>query len=234
MRSPCCLWMFIPILFLFTVRSVSYQSEVGDYCFPELIVILFFCLLKDWRQSNYRCLLAWNVHVDRHCFRTTLFIAIGSTEDHGVSKWMVKVYRFCAPLASHSLCRWIAVPWKLLAACFTYSSVLKMEAVCSSETSVNVYHATRHHIPEDNTLCLTKFQAWHGVNMTSQRPCLWLQKHTTIMISIKWCLCLIRQICANAAVWGKRVFRISLVGRPLPFQRIPRVGVRFSVIKQRD
>jgi hypothetical protein len=32
------------------------------------------------------------------------------------------------------------------------SSTLKMEAICSSETSVATQQTTRHHIPEDNTL----------------------------------------------------------------------------------
>jgi hypothetical protein len=33
-----------------------------------------------------------------------------------------------------------------------FLSTLKMEAVCSSETSTNFYHTIRHHIPEDSTL----------------------------------------------------------------------------------
>jgi hypothetical protein len=35
------------------------------------------------------------------------------------------------------------------------SSTLKMEAICSSETSVATQQTTRCHIPEDDTLCLT-------------------------------------------------------------------------------
>jgi hypothetical protein len=34
------------------------------------------------------------------------------------------------------------------------SSTLKMEAICSSETSVATQQTTRRHIPEDNTLPL--------------------------------------------------------------------------------
>jgi hypothetical protein len=37
-------------------------------------------------------------------------------------------------------------------ACLTYSSILKMEAVHSSETSVNFYRTTRRHTPEDSTI----------------------------------------------------------------------------------
>jgi hypothetical protein len=35
-----------------------------------------------------------------------------------------------------------------------YSSALKMEAVHSSETSLNFYHTTYHYIPKGNTLLL--------------------------------------------------------------------------------
>lgn len=35
------------------------------------------------------------------------------------------------------------------AACSAYSSTIKTEAVCSSETSVNFYQTARYHIPVD-------------------------------------------------------------------------------------
>jgi hypothetical protein len=37
--------------------------------------------------------------------------------------------------------------WLLV--CLPYSSALNMDAVCSSEMSVNFYHATQHHILQD-------------------------------------------------------------------------------------
>jgi hypothetical protein len=46
--------------------------------------------------------------------------------------------------------------WKMLATCFhtgscsVYSSTLKMEAICSSETSADIQWTTRRYIPEDN------------------------------------------------------------------------------------
>jgi hypothetical protein len=43
----------------------------------------------------------------------------------------------------HLLVRWFAEP---------ISSTLKMEAICSSETSVETQRTTRRHIPEDDTL----------------------------------------------------------------------------------
>jgi hypothetical protein len=36
--------------------------------------------------------------------------------------------------------------------CMTYSSTLKMEAICSSEMSVDFQRATRRYIPEDRNL----------------------------------------------------------------------------------
>jgi hypothetical protein len=36
--------------------------------------------------------------------------------------------------------------------CMAYFSALKMEAVCSSETSVDFQWTTQHDIPEDRTL----------------------------------------------------------------------------------
>jgi hypothetical protein len=38
-----------------------------------------------------------------------------------------------------------------------YFSTLNMEAICSSETSVNFQQTTRHFIPEDNILIVMKF-----------------------------------------------------------------------------
>jgi hypothetical protein len=48
--------------------------------------------------------------------------------------------------AYHLLACWFAVP---------ISSTLKMETICSSETSVETQRTTRRHIPEDDTLHVT-------------------------------------------------------------------------------
>jgi hypothetical protein len=59
----------------------------------------------------------------------------------------------CSPLCSHLLARWFA----------GLSSTLKMEALCSSETSVATQLTTRRHIPEDDTLQeLFGFRCWHS------------------------------------------------------------------------
>jgi hypothetical protein len=39
-----------------------------------------------------------------------------------------------------------------LVSCSAYSSTLKMEAICSSETSVDIQQPTWRYIPEDSTL----------------------------------------------------------------------------------
>jgi hypothetical protein len=39
-----------------------------------------------------------------------------------------------------------------LVSCSAYSSTLKIEAICSSETSVDFQQTTRRYIPEDSTL----------------------------------------------------------------------------------
>jgi hypothetical protein len=39
-----------------------------------------------------------------------------------------------------------------LVSCSAYSLALKMEATCSSETSVDFQQTTQHYIPEDSTL----------------------------------------------------------------------------------
>jgi hypothetical protein len=48
--------------------------------------------------------------------------------------------------------------WTKLVSCLAYSSTLKMEATCSSETSVDFQRTTRRYIPEVRTL-FTLFQA---------------------------------------------------------------------------
>jgi hypothetical protein len=51
-------------------------------------------------------------------------------------------------VASRLLARWVAEP---------SSSTLKMDAICSSKTSVETQWTTRRHIPEDDTLSYKLF-----------------------------------------------------------------------------
>jgi hypothetical protein len=53
--------------------------------------------------------------------------------------------RICSPLKSVTACLSSAFP---VVSCFAYSSTLKMEARCSSKTSVYFQWTTRHDIPE--------------------------------------------------------------------------------------
>jgi hypothetical protein len=48
-------------------------------------------------------------------------------------------------------------PAFMLVSCSAYSSVLKMEAICSSYTSVDFQWATWYYIPEDTTLSDTNY-----------------------------------------------------------------------------
>jgi hypothetical protein len=41
--------------------------------------------------------------------------------------------------------------YHLLVFCWAYFSTLKMEAICSSETSIDTRRTTRRYIPEDGT-----------------------------------------------------------------------------------
>jgi hypothetical protein len=61
----------------------------------------------------------------------------------------------CVAVINHIF--WDITPCSSVAACFmlvsslAYSPTLKMQAICSSETSVGFRRPTRHHIPEDRT-----------------------------------------------------------------------------------
>jgi hypothetical protein len=41
----------------------------------------------------------------------------------------------------------------LITASMSYSSTLKMEVASFSETSINLYHSIRRHVPEDSGPC---------------------------------------------------------------------------------
>jgi hypothetical protein len=48
------------------------------------------------------------------------------------------------PQVTNGRCKW--------SACWTYSTLLKMEALCSSKTSVNLYQTSGQQIPKDSTI----------------------------------------------------------------------------------
>jgi hypothetical protein len=53
----------------------------------------------------------------------------------------------------------------MLVSCSAYSSTLKMEAICSSETSVDFQRNARRYIPEDSTvLKCVDFKKWKTEN----------------------------------------------------------------------
>jgi hypothetical protein len=57
--------------------------------------------------------------------------------------------------------RWQAEPASTLISCSAYSSTLKMEAICSSETSVDFQQTTRRYFPKDSTLHLPHTSQCH-------------------------------------------------------------------------
>jgi hypothetical protein len=72
---------------------------------------------------------------------------------------LYSVYRECyllrcyATSKTHTYCRdMLAVFFFLMADCLACSSILRMEAVYSSETFINFYQITRRHIPDESKL----------------------------------------------------------------------------------
>jgi hypothetical protein len=65
-------------------------------------------------------------------------------------------------VTEHSIYLLCSPPAFTLVSCSTYSSTLKMEAICSSETSVNFERTTRHYTPEGST-----FHNHHYENLKS-------------------------------------------------------------------
>jgi hypothetical protein len=63
----------------------------------------------------------------------------------------------------------------LLAECLAYCSALKMESVCSTETSVVLCRRTRPHIPE--VVLVFIVSSVRTLNSTCAADCLWLQFH---------------------------------------------------------
>jgi hypothetical protein len=100
------------------------------------------------RTSKYqlcqrqRCTLSFS-HEPRH----------NNPQDLSQVIWEAKVQAHLDPSIFDHILELNAVsPAYLLVLAEIISSTLKMEAICSSETSVATEQTTRHHIPEDDTL----------------------------------------------------------------------------------
>jgi hypothetical protein len=65
---------------------------------------------------------------------------------------MSTIFWDITPCSSSNVCM---PPAFTLVSCSAYSSALKMEAIYSSETSVDIQRTTRRYIPEDSTFLVT-------------------------------------------------------------------------------
>jgi hypothetical protein len=89
--------------------------------------------------------------------KSTIFRKITPCSPLKVNRRFGGTYRRWQAEQSARLC---LPPVFTLVSCLAYSSTLKMEAKCSSETSVEFQRTTRRYIPEDNTLhAYTQFKA---------------------------------------------------------------------------
>jgi hypothetical protein len=69
-----------------------------------------------------------------------------------------------------------------LISCSVYSSTLKMEAICSSETSVGSQRTTRRCIPEDGALHNNRYENLKFYIHTRQRDPLWFSRYLNISL----------------------------------------------------
>jgi hypothetical protein len=83
-----------------------------------------------------------NPLLDRETLNWALTVHVHIFLSYKISWWHIRSTVCLPPAFTH-------------VSCSAYSSTLKMEAVCSSETSVDVGQTTRSYIPEDSTLDLT-------------------------------------------------------------------------------
>jgi hypothetical protein len=71
--------------------------------------------------------------------------------------WTTCICRILSSAIQRRVVRWEALPPAFtLVSCLAYSSTLKIEAICSSETSDDTQRTTRRYIPEDGTLFFRK------------------------------------------------------------------------------
>jgi hypothetical protein len=92
-------------------------------------------------------------------------------------KWQPQISSEKQSSARHPLSRWFLAE--------LISSTLKMEAICSSETSVDTQRTTRHYIPQDGTLhnhrCenIKSYRAITFQPVISINTCIYMKIHQT-------------------------------------------------------
>jgi hypothetical protein len=110
--------------------AVALQRTFSGICPSVTFTILLETVMFSGGSENYRILFTWNVYE----YPYIGFMVLTAVVMKSTFFWLCLLSAFV--LVSYS----------------AYSSTLKMEAICSSETSVDFQRATRRYIPEDSTL----------------------------------------------------------------------------------
>jgi hypothetical protein len=121
---------------------------------------------------------------------------------------------------------WLALIF-VAAVCLAYSSLLKMEAVCSSKTSVNLYQRTQHHIPEDSIYSMLhaltfvwtmvglqlNYKLWYQCKFTTMQSTSDVLRYTAPRTSLRVChhWAMMMQIPTSSfeSYWILRIFNIG-------------------------
>jgi hypothetical protein len=104
--------------------------------------IFFSKTPKDLNIRNYMCIF---------CFmKMNNFVSHRKRDIH--SGWLRRTYQEKYMNLSRRNRRMESSTCFILVSCFIYSSILKIEATCSSKMSVEFQQNTRRYIPEDRTL----------------------------------------------------------------------------------
>jgi hypothetical protein len=95
-----------------------------------------------------------------------------------------------------------------LVSCVTYSSTLKAEAICSSETSINFQRSTRLYIPEDRTLQRSSFKKYFS-SKTSLMKASYIIAFRIIYIYIYIYIVAYRPVFSGDSVNNSRCYAIK-------------------------
>jgi hypothetical protein len=120
------------------VRVVS--RNVGDYFLPERFLLFWFIHLFLISLPLFPAFIYFLYHHAPSCLLCCC-----------VPHLLIPIQKYIPRILMHvsRLLRWLCL---LAGFAELISSTLKMEVICSCETSVETQRATRRHIPDDDTL----------------------------------------------------------------------------------